>query len=152
MTTNAMVDFLRASPSLLNLKLGGELSHRMTPEEFPHPFADFLQLLTSPDGMCPILEDLVFVGCMTGHEESLITLAEARMKTLKCMEMAFVSFIEDPNISLKLQALREQGMFVSWISPRDPRRQDEANRLMDSHSSAQRPDDEDSFSYGLVHY
>ncbi|ESK83795.1 hypothetical protein Moror_13550 [Moniliophthora roreri MCA 2997] len=122
MTTNTMIDFLRASPSLLRLKLGGELSYCMRTMEFPHPFADFLRILTSPDDMCPILEDLVFVGCMTGHEESLITLAEARMKTLKCMKVAFFSFIEDPKISLKLQALREEGMFVSWVSPRDERR------------------------------
>ncbi|KAI3613220.1 hypothetical protein WG66_001594 [Moniliophthora roreri] len=111
----ALIKLLDLMPSLAELRVGYGIKVL--------PTISFFDALNSPtNSLCPHLKVFIYEDCNPFHADSLMAFAEARSRTrrLKRMVITFAGSLPDEDmVQGKLQLLRERGMFVQWLSPRE---------------------------------
>ncbi|KAK7043127.1 hypothetical protein VNI00_008481 [Paramarasmius palmivorus] len=136
-TAGALLHLLAGMSSLkqLRLQMSGASRYRFSarpPSPFPDTIIDALTpSSTNTDVLCPNLEVFMHGYCSSSSANSLLAFAEARrreseysnvhVRRLKRLQVHLDRFIENTELSLRLKALRTEGMLIQWVSPSNRR-------------------------------
>ncbi|KAI3602774.1 hypothetical protein WG66_008048 [Moniliophthora roreri] len=133
---DSLTSLLNSTPSLSAFTMYVESRNRSLVDPTATGFIDLVGALTSDathtDVLCPLLEEITLVHCVSEDAEPLLELAEARCRPsddpddvrLKKMFVSFGTFLNGAEyISRRLQMFRDRGMVVRWSSPLDKRGQ-----------------------------